>query len=164
VNNFVSIKPFKTFEKVNYYTLQIEGATESETDKFFNRFEHETELEEDLNNLVAWLEEIGERRGAKSHLFRFEESAGALPPPQKFLAELPVNDLRLYCVRISDEIVILANGGVKTSQTVQDSLDLLPMFRFANQVAKRITEMIKYKELRYAGNTIIDCDKIEIEI
>jgi len=135
-----------------------------EPDKFFARFENEPEWEEDLNNLVAWIEDIGRKRGAREFLFRFEESAQALPPREKFLAELPVRDLRLYCVRLSDEIVILANGGAKTSQKVADSPDLLAKFRFANLAAKRITEMIQNKEFRFTGKTISDLDKLEIEI
>ncbi len=164
MNNFVTVKAFKHFEKVFFYAFQVEGEEETEPGKFFTRFENDVDLEEDLNNLVAWMEEIGEKRGAREFLFRFEESAQALPPRAKFLVKLPVRDLRLYCVRLSDEIVILANGGIKTSQKVADSPDLFANFRFANLVAKRITEMVQAKELRFAGKTIFDLEKLEIEI
>lgn len=164
MNYFVTIKPFKEFEKVAYYTFQVEGFAETEAEKFFNRFESEADFSEDLDNLSQWLRRIGERTGAKPQFFRFEDSAEALPPPAKLLGELLVKDLRLYCVRLSDEIVILANGGVKTAQKVQDCPDLLPKFRFVRQAAIRITEMITGKEFRFSGKTIFDLDKLEIEL
>ncbi len=164
MNNFVTIKAFKHFEKVFFYAFQVEGEAESEPDKFFSRFENELEFEEDLNNLVAWIEEIGDKRGAKEYLFRFEESAQAIPPRAKFLVELPIRDLRLYCVRLSDEIVILANGGIKTSQKVSDSPDLAEKFRFANKVAKQITAMIRDKEFHHEGKMIFDFEKLTIEL
>ncbi|MCC6723275.1 MAG: hypothetical protein IT258_02105 [Saprospiraceae bacterium] len=164
MNNFVTIRLFKHFEKVNFYAFQIEGEEDTEPDKFFNRFENELEVAEDLNNLIAWIEEIGDKRGAKEYLFRFEESAQALPPSAKFLVELPVRDLRLYCVRLSDEIVILANGGLKTSQKVAESPDLMAKFRFANRVSKCISEMIKSGGFQFAGKEILNLDELEIEI
>jgi hypothetical protein len=164
VNYFVTIKPFLQFEKVHYYTFQVEGHEETEVGKFFTQFENDANLRYDILNMIAWLEEIGNQRGAKPGYFRFEDSAEALPPPQRFLLEMPVKDLRLYCVRLSEEIVILANGGIKTAQKVQDCPDLLPKFRFVRQAAIRITEMIRDKEFRFAGKTIFDLDNIEIEL
>lgn len=164
MNYFVTIKPFLQFEKVHYYTFQVDGHEETEVGKFFSRFVDEPEHDADLVNIHDWLVDIGNKRGARPEYFRFEDSAEALPPPQRFLMEMPVRDLRLYCVRLSEEIVILANGGIKTAQKVQDCPDLLPKFRFVRQVAVRITEMIKSKEFRFSGKTIFDLDKIEIEM
>ena len=166
VNYFVTIKSFREFEKVAYYTFQIEGDVETETEKFFERFENDAEFDEDLQNIAKWMIEIGDKRGAKPQFFRFEGSAEALPPPAMYLAELemPSNDLRLYCIRLSEEIVILANGGIKTAQKVQDSPDLQAKFRFVGQIALRITEMIKDKSFRFSGKTIFDLDKLEIEL
>jgi hypothetical protein len=164
VNKFVTIKPFLAFEKVHYYTFQVKGHTETEVEKFFRKFANDQAYTPDLVNLHDWLVDIGSNRGAKPEYFRFEDSAEALPPPQRFLVEMPVKDLRLYCVRLSNEIVILANGGLKTAQKVQDCPDLLPKFRFVNQLANAITKMIQEKEFRFAGKTILDLEKIEFEI
>ncbi|GAB3049299.1 hypothetical protein [Spirosoma pulveris] len=115
MNKFVTILSFKTFKQVAYYTFWIEGQEQSETDTFFNQFENEPTLASDLNLLVAWIQEIGQNRGAKSRYFRFENDASALPPPARIMAELGSSycQFRLYCIRLSDEIVILANGGLK---------------------------------------------------
>ena len=76
--------------------------------------------------------------------------------------EVIVNDLRLYCLRISDEVVILANGGIKTSQTVQDSPNLLPYFRFVNVMSKQIDELIKDSTLKLDGKNILNINEIEL--
>ncbi len=70
--------------------------------------------------------------------------------------------LRLYCVRLSEEIVILANGGLKTGRTVQDSPDLLAKFRFANKMAHQLLELIRSGELQLAGREIVNVEQIEL--
>jgi hypothetical protein len=164
VNKFITIRLFKTFKQVAYYTFWIEGREQSETDAFFTRFENESALTNDLNLLVAWIQEIGRNRGAKSRYFRFENDAAALPPPARIMAELGNSycQFRLYCIRLSDEIVILANGGRKTSQTVQNSPELMPHFRFANKMAQQLIELIQSGELVLDGKQIVDLEMIEL--
>jgi len=164
VKKFVTIRLFKTFDRVAYYTLVVEGRDQSETDAFFARFENEPTLTNDLNLLVAWIQEIGRYRGAKSRYFRFENDAAALPPPARIMAELGSSycQFRLYCIRLSDEIVILANGGRKTGQTVQRSPELMNHFRFANKMAQQLIELIQSGELLMDGKRIVDLEMIEL--
>lgn len=164
VKNFVTIRLFKTFERVTYYTFLVEGREHSETDSFFTRFENELALANDLNLLVGWIQEIGQSRGAKSRYFRFENAAAALPPPARIMAELGNSYclFRLYCIRLSDEIVILANGGRKTSQIVQNSPELMTHFRFANKMAQQLIELIQSGELVLDGKQIVDVETIEL--
>ncbi len=159
----VTLQLFKTFSKVNFYTFQFIDSAQSETDKFFSKFENDVLVETDLLNLVSWLSLIGQKYGAKSGFFRHESAAMALPPPMaKMVKEVIVNDLRLYCVWISEEIVILANGGIKQSQKVQDSPEIMRHFRFANMMAIQITEMIYTDDFQYAGKQILNLNNIEL--
>ncbi|RAJ93252.1 hypothetical protein LX87_04764 [Larkinella arboricola] len=164
MKNHVTIRLFRAFEQVNYYTFWVEDRPQSETDDFFTRFEHNQALSHDLNLLVTWLVEIGQRRGAKVRYFRFENNAQALPPPARIMAELGDDycRLRLYGVRLSDQVVILANGGPKTSRTVQDSPELLAHFRFANKMATQILEMMLSGELTLKGKQINQIEAIEL--
>ena len=163
MKQFVTLTLFKSFEKVNFYTFQIDDTEQTETDKFFNRFENDENSTVDLNNLTYWLSLIGEKYEAKQEFFRHEGAAEALPPPySKMVQEVIVNNLRLYCVRLSDNIVILANGGVKTSQKVQDSPDLLRHFHFANNMSKQITDLIRQRELIFKGKNILNLNEIEL--
>jgi hypothetical protein len=76
--------------------------------------------------------------------------------------EVIVNELRLYCVCVTEKVVILANGGVKTSQKVQDSPDLLPHFRFVNEMSKQITVAIRDKDIKIEGKNILNLNDIEL--
>jgi len=149
---------------VNYYTLWVEGRPQSETDAFFDRFEENQQVANDLNLLVTWISEIGEHRGAKARYFRFENDANALPPPARVMAELGDDycRLRLYCIRLSDRAVILVNGGLKTGRTVQDSPDLLGRFRFANKMANQLVDLIQAGELILEGKQIVNLEAIEL--
>jgi hypothetical protein len=163
VKNYINLQLYKSFDKVNFYTFQFENQDLTETEKFFTKFENNTEVEDSLNNIAVWLSLLGQKYGAKQEFFRHEADAQALPPPMnKMLREVIVNDLRLYCVCISDKIVILANGGIKTSQKVQDSPDLLPHFRFANEMSKQISTLIREGDLKFLGKNILNFSQIEL--
>jgi len=63
----------------------MEDRPQSETNDFFARFEHNQAFSHDLDLLVNWLAEIGQRHGAKARYFRFENDAQALPPPARIM-------------------------------------------------------------------------------
>lgn len=154
MNLFVIIEEFSDFERVKFYTAKIEDEeneeTESETDEFISRFDDEENKHfEELLILLNSIEEIG-KRGALQRYFRPEESAEALPSPKgtNLGIIIPANtQLRLYCIRINDEIVILLNGGVKTENTAQDCPNISSYFRFANSLSKKITQLIITKDI-----------------
>ena len=158
-----------TFKKVNFYTLVRVSEDEdddneiSETEDFFSRFENIKEFENDIEILVYWIQKIGAKIGAKEHLFRPEEHANALPPPTKYLRIGAVGKLRLYCIRINNEIVILVNGAEKTANSIQDCPNVLPKFRFANAMGKQITKLILDKELKIEGKNLLEIDGIFLE-
>lgn len=164
MKKFVTIKPFKTFRKVKHYTFWVDGRERSEADAFFSRFEHNEELAKDLDTLVAWLAEVGDNRGATGRHFRPENAANALPPPAKVMVELTVGscNLRLYCVRLSEEVVILANGGRKTSDPVQKSPDALPHFQFANKMAKQLLQLQQERAIDIQGKNINNLEDIDL--
>lgn len=163
MRSYIRIELFKSFKKVNYYTFirEKDSLDEeiSETSKFFDKFEGKDKFEASLNNLVAWIIDIGDNRGAKSHFFRYEDRAGALPPNRRYLSGKDSGNLRLYCIPINEQIVILSNGGEKTANVVKDCPDLLPKFRFANSMAKQIND----QELETEGKVILNTDEIILE-
>ncbi len=164
VKKFVTIQLFKAFDKVNYYTLWVEGKSRSETDDFFSRFEGNIQVANDLDLLVSWIVEIGQNRGAKARYFRFENDADALPPPARIMAELGDDfcRLRLYCIRLSEQVVVLVNGDLKTSRTVQESPNLLTKFRFANKMAGQLIRLMNKGELVLNGKEITNVEMLEL--
>lgn len=83
------------------------------------KFKDNSTLNQDFQRILVALEKIIER-GALERFFRVEgkmrDNVAAL--------SLDSHCLRLYCLRISDEILILGNGGVKTTRTYQEDEEL----------------------------------------
>jgi len=152
VNSFI-IETFKEFSRVHFYTVRWDEQEESETDRFLARFLDDETYREELDELVTLIEDIGENRGAVDFLFnRFENRATALPP--NFPMEInglefsfPETRLRLYCLRLSETVVILFNGGIKSAQTAQDSPDLSMKFHEAQQFVRKIEEALREEDL-----------------
>ena len=71
--------------------------------------------------------------------------------------------LRLYCLRISDEIVILGNGGVKTTTTYQQDpklfgyvLDLQRFERILKENIEKGYVVIEERELKGIENLTLE--------
>ena len=139
---FTIIEEYKRFRKVTFYTLRYEDSEFSETDKFIERFMNDENYNVDLDEIFYQINDIGENSGAEQKYFRHEGKAEALP------SKWSENRLRLYCIRLTDNIVILANGGIKSSQTAQDSRDLSMKFHFANKAAHEINKCINEGQIR----------------
>jgi hypothetical protein len=145
-----------------FYTVRWLEDELSETEKFFANASQNSELLEKLEELTTFLlDKIADQVGAREFFFRSENYAQALPPSGKHVINpntaqaITINysnfPLRLYCLRISDQLVVLFNGGEKTSQTAQGG-NTAGAFREANNFAKRIVEAIKDKEITITSN------------
>lgn len=89
---------------------------------------------------------IGEimKRGAREGRFRGENNVHALP------AE--ICDLRLYCIRLHSGALLIGNGGIKTSQKLQDSPDCYPHYLLLSVLEKEITKRIRDKDVQWHGD------------
>src|SRR5690606_902738 len=79
---------------------------------------------------------------------RTENSAMALPPkPKKWVVEIIdlglQFPLRLFCCRITEQIVVLFNGGIKDANSVQASKNISMKFYEAQIYVKRIEEALQ---------------------
>jgi hypothetical protein len=97
------------------YSIQFDSEDESEYERFYDKFIKDAKLNKDLLRIVQIVDRIADE-GALERLFRPE---GKL---KDSVVALPVlsSQLRLYCLRLSDGILILGNGGVKKSRTYQE--------------------------------------------
>jgi hypothetical protein len=174
VNTFVKIIRLEefSFNKVKYYSIQYKDNDINEFYDFLNRMEDFSDVEDDLSNLVEWIEQIGEEHGAKKDFFRNEQlnsEAKALPPPYRKMKayDIIINDLRLYCMVANEHVVFLFNGGIKT--TVYDARDcpnVGPYFKQANKIVKKLDELFRDRSITWnSDQTDIDFDpELEIEI
>ena len=157
MNNFVQIKRVAQYDKVSYYSVTIN----SEPSTLFENFiaTHTAINNEKLNHILAWLQVIGIKYGAKTNLFRSEaylSNTSALPPTGKRReptyiedGQTESNNLRLYCFRLNENVVILYNGDLKTADKAQDCPNVKPHFLLANKISRVIENSIKGKDIKW---------------
>ena len=144
-----TITVFKEYPKTKFYTISLDGEKNNETDKFLLRFANKNKFKKEIELIKYWFEKIGNDIGAQERCFRPEGRANAIPIPP------PSSKLRLYCYRLTDEIVILGNGGKKSSQRVQDSPDAYPHFEQMNLIVNLLKYRLKNSSIRIEGKELI---------
>lgn len=111
-----TIELVEEHDAVNFYSIHLEDEELAELERFFEKFPLGSPFDEDIDTIIAWLDKIGER-GALERYFRHEgrfgDGVSAIP--------IDAGQLRLYCIRLSEKILIFGNGGVKDTPTWQES-------------------------------------------
>lgn len=115
VKKKTTVELLKESEKASLYSISFEMDGTTEFEKFVAEFELNATYNRDYQRIIAALQAIL-RIGALERFFRPEgsmnDSVQALP--------IESGKLRLYCLRLSDQIVILGNGGVKNTRTYEE--------------------------------------------
>ena len=116
------VELLETGEKVSLYSPRFEGEDYTEFEKFLFEYKDKEEFHTDLGVLFARLDEI-KKNFAEDRYFRYEgaRSDRVRALPAKFLDS---SRLRVYCIVISRKIVVLGNGGVKTTATYEEDRHL----------------------------------------
>lgn len=109
----VVLKTIEQNDNVSLYSICFNSDNESEFEKFLKEFKEHSEYKRDYDIILLALEKIIDK-GALERFFRLE--GGKV----KALS-LDSRSLRLYCLRISDQILIIGNGGVKKTRTFQET-------------------------------------------
>ncbi len=136
-------------KKASLYSISFEMDGTTEFEKFVAEFEMNATYNRDYQRIIAALQAIL-RIGALERFFRPEgdmnDSVQALP--------IESGKLRLYCLRLSDQIVILGNGGVKNTRTYEEDpklygyvLDLQKFEKILNDNIAKGYVSIEEKEL-----------------
>lgn len=106
-------------ESCTMYTIQFLSDDKSEFEKFVSKFRNDAVLNTDFLTIMRFVEQILSN-GALERYFRPEgkmrDSVVALP--------ILKSRLRLYCLRLSDKILVLGNGDVKNSKTYEEDKTL----------------------------------------
>ena len=110
------LKTIEQSDNVSMYSICFNGEEESEFEKFLNNFKDNAKVNRDFKIILLALSKIIDK-GALERFFRIEgkmnDSVGALA--------IDSRKLRLYCLRVSEQVVILGNGGIKTTRTYEEN-------------------------------------------
>ena len=128
-------------EYISFYTIGVHGRKYCEFDDFQKRMMRDQKDSYQFQELMLHLKTLGNLYGAQEQYFKREHYAERLPGPTfRFFDSDGETDfgLRLYCIRLSEKVVILLNGDRKTARKVNDCKKCKPHFIFANKVSDAI--------------------------
>lgn len=142
-----SIELIEEHDAVNSYSIHMNDEEISELEWFFEKFPEGCEYDEEIDTIIAWIDKIGEN-GALERYFRHEGKYGdgvsAIP--------IETNNLRLYCIRLCDKILVFGNGGVKDAATWQESSTLA-------EYVETLVDTSRFISSRIANGTLYIIDK-----
>lgn len=123
-------------EQVSLYSIKFNGEDVTEFEKFLQTFKDNAELNEDFKRIVYAISKIL-NNGALERYFRPEgkinDGVCAVP--------IESGKLRLYCLRMSDQILIVGNGGIKSTRTYNKNSIL----------SGYVLDLQKFEKLIHAG-------------
>ncbi len=145
------------------YSVIINDDSETLFDKFLN--ENKNLFREELRIIIATLDEIAQRNGARRSYFK--ENEGKLGDLVCALYDTPLSNLRLYCIRFGTTVIILGGGGhkPKTIRALQENDKLTRENYLLRKISALVYQKMKEREIFWenemelGGNLIIDTDE-----
>lgn len=119
MSNELALEFLQKSEKAALFTIHFKNDSKSEFAKFMLKYKGDAELNRDFQRIIFAVNKCLEL-GVLERFFRPEGKM------KDNLCALPIESgkLRLYCLRLSDQILILGNGGVKDSRTYNENSEL----------------------------------------
>ena len=116
----VKIQEIEQTENAGLFTICFEGNDESEFEKFIMKFKDDAERKQDLQVILNAIQKMLSASGFLERYFRPEGKMS------DHVVALPIErgKLRLYCLRMSDSVLIVGNGGIKNTRTYDEDADL----------------------------------------
>lgn len=137
-------------DNVSLYSPHFEGEEYSEFEKFL--LAYKDSFPDDVRQLVYRLDII-KRDGAADRHFRYEGSRRdrvmALP------SHLETTSLRLYLLNIQSKILILGNGGIKTTAKYQEDESLHRQVRTLQKIDIELKQREKDKVIVVTGTELL---------
>ena len=143
------LKTLEQSDNVSLYSICFDGNAVSEYETFVQKFKDDAKLNTDYKNIILALEKIV-AVGAFERFFRPEGKMNDR------VAALSIDSrkLRLYCLRISDQILIVGNGGRKDTRTYEESAELSGYVMDLQAFDKILTEAQKEGSVTIEKNVI----------
>lgn len=115
-----TIQSVRQTETAGLFTICFEGDSYTEFQKFIIKGNENAKLQPDLQKILSALQRMLSAVGFLERYFRPEgkmrDRVAALP--------IQASKLRLYCLRLSDSVLIVGNGGEKSTKTYEEDPEL----------------------------------------
>lgn len=150
------LKTIEQSDVVSLYSICFEESDISEFEKFLKEFQEKSVYKKDYDIILLALEKIIDK-GALERFFRVEGGdVKALAIDSRYL--------RLYCLRLSDEVLILGNGGVKKTRTYEETPLLSGYVMDLRSFDKALKEAQKKGVVRIEKNVITNIESASFEL
>ena len=115
-----TIQSVRQTEKAGLFTICFEGESFTEFQKFIVKGNENATLQPDLQKILNALQHMINAMGFLDRYFRPEGKM------RDRVAALPIQSskLRLYCLRLSDSVLIVGNGGPKSTKSYEEDSEL----------------------------------------
>ena len=136
--------------KVSLYSPHFEGEEYSEFERFL--LTYKDDYPNDVGQLVYRLDII-KRDGAEDRHFRYEgthkDRVMALP------SHLETTSLRLYLLNINAKILILGNGGLKSTTTYEEDVHLNKCVETLQKIDIQLKQLEKRRIITVSGTKLL---------
>jgi len=133
-------------EKVSMYSPKYDGENQNEFEKFLLANQNQTnpQLKTFFDAILSVIEKMGET-GAFERYFRPEGGNIKAVPTYITIPRInkKIGKMRLYCLRISDRMLILGNGAITTAQKNEDDAVLLTIIGELRDIEQHIRKILK---------------------
>ena len=137
-------------EFLSVYSPKYDGESLTEFEKFLSlgpSFE-KAGVKNDFDSIVSVISKMYNECGARENLFRLEGGmVKAMPLFMSGRRNKAVGTLRLYCLRISERILIIGGGGVKKVQRYEDDAALNDIVRGLRVIERKIKAAVRKSEM-----------------
>lgn len=154
-----SILSLEQTENAGLFTIIFEDDNQSEFLKFVNKFKDDAVRKNELRIILNQIDTML-IKGFEERRFRPEGKMS------DGVAALPVykSGLRLYCLRLSDCVLIVGNGGVKGTKTYQEDEDLNGYVINLQKLDALLKSDIRNGIVRIEKTNIIGVDEKEYDL
>ena len=143
------------------YSVIFNGEQETLLDRFIK--ENKDAFLSETNDILRRLIVIGRKTGARIGYFKLNEGAPgdgvcALYDDEEY-------NLRLYCIRYDNQLIIVGGGGPKPTniRALQDDKKLTDENYFLRRLSSQITERIKEKDICYINDYLDFSGNLEFQ-
>lgn len=146
-------------ETAGLFTIVFKGETYSEFVKFVKKFKDDAVRKEELRIILNQIDTML-LKGVEERRFRPEGKM------KDGVVALPVykTGLRLYCLRMSNSVLIVGNGGVKNTKKYEEDVDLNGYVISLQKLDALLKADINIGSVRIEKTEIIGVDNKEYDI
>lgn len=142
----IVFSPYLLGGEADIYSFRIDDDKCSELQKFIVMFKESDNsyLLDDFNRIMGAMKSIASY-GALENFFRnegkFKDRVYAIPLLVKERNKR--ESLRLYCIRVSNKLIIFGGGGIKKTKTYQEDSKLLKHIKTLQKIDEKLSDLEK---------------------